>query len=456
MDTHHAIRHPLALLREQSGLSHGAYAQLIAKTHAELGFGSMAARREKVARWESGKVTPETSAQLAMAHLHDVPRSEVLRTGWPDWLYAATGHSGLLTAPWTGAEALQALDRIARPAARAVKHRYDALSSENGVADLVSSWRDAAAEHHGLPASSGRRIDGSTVDVLEQNHRELHHLYTQLGAQAVRPSADAGLRMVADLARNSSCDQATRARLLSLAASAAGFSGWLAFEAGDHLRAQSAFLAELRTAAAAGDPQVGACAMIQTAKQKLELRDLAGTHLLLDAAERLCASTRPSRRMSALIAITAAAASALQGDADATARQIDTALTIDTTIRHDDDPCWTDWLTTEMLLFQAGNAYVYLGKADKGLDYLLPVFDTATAAENMGDRDLAFGSIHIAMAHTSAGDVDEAIPWVRNVPEMLGRSPAFCVEEYYRSLLSKLNCHSQNSMVREFLDEQRN
>ncbi|MGW1290569.1 hypothetical protein ACWD4N_45105, partial [Streptomyces sp. NPDC002586] len=31
------------------------------------------ARREKIARWESGKVTPETSAQLAIAHVHQIP-----------------------------------------------------------------------------------------------------------------------------------------------------------------------------------------------------------------------------------------------------------------------------------------------------------------------------------------------------------------------------------------------
>ncbi|MGW1289035.1 hypothetical protein ACWD4N_36570, partial [Streptomyces sp. NPDC002586] len=73
MDTYKAARHPLALLREQTGLSHGAYAQLIARTHADLGFGTMAARREKIARWESGKVTPETSAQLAIAHVHQIP-----------------------------------------------------------------------------------------------------------------------------------------------------------------------------------------------------------------------------------------------------------------------------------------------------------------------------------------------------------------------------------------------
>ncbi|MEV0373542.1 hypothetical protein AB0I10_27640 [Streptomyces sp. NPDC050636] len=89
-------------------------------------------------------------------------------------------------------------------------------------------------------------------------------------------------------------------------------------------------------------------------RRNAHLRDLAGTHALLDAAERLCAFARPSRRMSATIAITRSMASALHGDAEATARQIDAAFAVHTGTRHDDDPDCTEWLATEALFFQAG------------------------------------------------------------------------------------------------------
>jgi hypothetical protein len=48
-------RHPLAALRVSLGnLSASAYLDLLDRRHRELGFGAMATRREKVARWESG------------------------------------------------------------------------------------------------------------------------------------------------------------------------------------------------------------------------------------------------------------------------------------------------------------------------------------------------------------------------------------------------------------------
>ncbi|MFB8062477.1 hypothetical protein ACFC6U_40740, partial [Kitasatospora purpeofusca] len=74
-------QHPLTLLRTSLGHSQSAYAQLIAKTHAQLGFGQMAARREKVSRWESGRIVPELTAQYAMAHVHRVPAGEAGTAG---------------------------------------------------------------------------------------------------------------------------------------------------------------------------------------------------------------------------------------------------------------------------------------------------------------------------------------------------------------------------------------
>src|SRR5262245_41707753 len=94
-------RHPLAALRSRAGYTHGEYARLIAETHAELGFGHMAARREKVSRWEAGRAVPERTAQLAIAHIHAVPKEDVDRLVWPDWLHLAYGDARQLELPWT-------------------------------------------------------------------------------------------------------------------------------------------------------------------------------------------------------------------------------------------------------------------------------------------------------------------------------------------------------------------
>lgn len=459
MDSHRTVRHPLALLREGAGLTHGAYAQLVAETHAALGFGNMAARREKVARWESGKVIPEAKAQLAMAHVHGIPRTEVLRLGWPDWLYAATGHSELLTAPWTCDTALQALDRTAKATSRPVEKGYQALSCEEGIADLTASWLAAAAAPRWQPADGHQRIDGSIVDLLEQRQLQLHELLVTLGARAVWPLADTEQRAISDLARSASCDQATGARLLALAADATSFSGLRAFELGDNMRAQSAYLASLRAAAAAGDSQLGAYALTLLARQKIDLRDLAGTHALIDAAERLCVHSRPSPRLSAHFAITRALASALQGDREAVERHIEAARTLHSASPHDDDPSCVDWVTPESILIQAGNAYVYLGDLAKALEYLLPLFDATPddhPTENaITQRDVEFGDAHIALAYATSGEMDMAIQWARRIPPALNKSRSYPVRIYFQRVLSKLNEHRRTPAVHEFLREQK-
>ncbi|OAR26814.1 hypothetical protein A8W25_00455 [Streptomyces sp. ERV7] len=449
------IRHPLALLREQKGMTHGAYALLVAQTHAELGFGSMAGRREKVARWESGRITPEVSAQLAMAHLHGVPRTEVERLGWPDWLYTATGHSEVLSAPWTYGSAVEAMNRIAHASPRATEHRYGVLSCADGIADLCAAWLDGAAGAEWLPAERGQRIAGSTVAVLEDRQKQLHHLYAAIGGRPVQPLADSELRMVSDLIRNASCDQPTGARLLGLAADAATFAGWLAVESGDQTRAQSAFLTSMRCAAAAGDTRRGAYAMLVAAKQKIDLWDLAGTSALLDAARRLCASSRPSPRMLASLASTHALVAAMEGDADAVARHLDATFDVYAAERHEDDLDCTDWVTPEAIRLQAGFAHAYLGGTQLALDYLLPLCDHAAAATAIPDRDGALGQVHIALAHASAGDGDTAVQWAVNIPESLERSPSFCVESHFQHLLAKLDADGPTPVVRDFLQSQR-
>ncbi|SDT82962.1 hypothetical protein SAMN05216371_7774 [Streptomyces sp. TLI_053] len=88
--------HPLAQLRTALGLAQHEYADLVARTHHDLGLGRTAARREKVSRWESGRIVPEFTAQLAIAHIHGVPAREIHLRDWPHWLRLAAGTGAVL------------------------------------------------------------------------------------------------------------------------------------------------------------------------------------------------------------------------------------------------------------------------------------------------------------------------------------------------------------------------
>lgn len=135
--------HPLAFLRASTGVSHPSYARLVAETHAKLGYGHMAARREKIWRWESGRTVPELTAQLAIAHLHQVPEADVRRLGWPHWLHLAAGDAVLLTRPWTPRGAIDAL----RDGSRLAERRDLSYLAVTGpfVDTLTRQWTSAAA-----------------------------------------------------------------------------------------------------------------------------------------------------------------------------------------------------------------------------------------------------------------------------------------------------------------------
>src|SRR4051794_7181399 len=86
-------RHPLAVLREELGLSMAGYARELDAVHRALGLGGLAHERQKIYRWEKGLASPESSAQQAIAVLHGIPVSLVVEKPWPEWLMGACGRA---------------------------------------------------------------------------------------------------------------------------------------------------------------------------------------------------------------------------------------------------------------------------------------------------------------------------------------------------------------------------
>ncbi|GAA0595494.1 hypothetical protein [Streptomyces crystallinus] len=262
------LTHPLASLRRKEGLSHAGYAQLVARRHAELGFGSMAARREKIARWESGKVVPELTAQFTIARLHGVPRAEVLRLGWPHWLHIAAGESVPLCAAWTAEEALRSLRALSRSPRTAALDDGSFTVCAGSVDQLLARWQESSRtacsplEHEGLPLSD------ATMTALEDRHRRLRQLCRAEAPATGRVLADAELRTVTELLHTARYGPELGARLLAAAARAACLSGLLAYELGDQARAQTAYVAALRASVPAQDGELGLWALLLLAVQQ--------------------------------------------------------------------------------------------------------------------------------------------------------------------------------------------
>jgi tetratricopeptide (TPR) repeat protein len=101
--------HPLAHVRRRHGWSYQDLARVIADHARALGV-PMAARREKVWRWEHWGVVPEADSQRALARALGIAPRELELRPWPRWLPAQTGMPDGL--PWTADGSRAALDAL--------------------------------------------------------------------------------------------------------------------------------------------------------------------------------------------------------------------------------------------------------------------------------------------------------------------------------------------------------
>ncbi|UED86268.1 transcriptional regulator [Streptomyces profundus] len=294
-------RHPLAALRKKAGYTHGEYARLIAATHAELGFGHMAARREKVARWEAGRAVPERTAQLAIAHIHAVPEADVDRLVWPDWLHLAHGDARQLEFPWTTATVPDAI-RDAVAARQQTQQGY-LLATGWAAKSLAENWLDAMKEALARapepppPSRAGRlgsRFSTATLGSVLQACTRLRTLHTFAGrftAGWLVPASEQELRQLADhFAADPDMLKDDGRGLLTVAAEGLSLCGFIARLQGEHVNAQRYYVAGLRCATAAGDAEVASALMTLHAAQYLDL------HLHEEATELLTAARTLLRR----------------------------------------------------------------------------------------------------------------------------------------------------------------
>ncbi|WP_331723644.1 MULTISPECIES: hypothetical protein [unclassified Streptomyces] len=304
-------KHPLASLRESIGASHPSYARLLADTHEKLGYGHMAARREKVSRWESGRTVPELTAQLAIAHLHRVPAREVTRLGWPAWVESATEDTtGLLALPWTRAGATDALHEGSRLGSGAAPRRL-ALTGPFAHT-FVEQWRATVADGGSVPArkerppvlpsgppsspptgaGSGLHAGTDSLNWARARVESLETMAGTVGPDILYPAARSDLSLLATVL-SAADDRASDTELLSLAARTASLCAGLTIGLGDSVTAERYYLVAARTAAVAGQRELSAACLRGVAYSHLLKGESSEVVLLVDTALSVV-STRPS------------------------------------------------------------------------------------------------------------------------------------------------------------------
>ncbi|MFF2041757.1 hypothetical protein ACFVVX_15085 [Kitasatospora sp. NPDC058170] len=272
-----SVRHPLTILRLGLALSHADYSRLVARTHLELGHGHMAARREKVSRWESGRVVPERSAQLAIARIHSVPTAEVGFPCWPFWLYPYSRLVLMTTWPWRCGDVVDTFRGPGPGRGLGPAHQSSLAVAGSGLRNFLlyamAALADRSKPREPPTASSVRDVLEGRVSDLEGMHREA----MGFGLEA----AVAGeFGFLTEILAGSGNDGVTQSAILALLVRVAVVGGAVHQERSQFTAAEEYLLLAVRAAVAIGSEPLAASCLTSLAALHERAGEFTGSRTL--------------------------------------------------------------------------------------------------------------------------------------------------------------------------------
>ncbi|GGO85410.1 hypothetical protein [Wenjunlia tyrosinilytica] len=417
--------HPLAHIRRSRGWSYQELARVVADNARALGV-PMAARREKVWRWEHWGVVPEPDSQRALARALGVPQRELDARPWPGWL-PVPGRlpEGLR---WTPEGTLVALRSLLGEAAQDAREYPPAAGQALREAMAVPDWAEPRVPEPrvpeprvpepGAPAPSpeesgasarahdedGATAGAGTADWLRAGVLGLRQLGDRLGGAVVRDRVEADLRIVADLLQRDGPREESARPLHQVAAELARLGGAAAFEAGRNGSAQRLLLTGLRAAHSAGDRSAAAGILAELSRQAL-LDGRPGDALAAVRAADAAAGVAARGRVPALLAVRRARVLAALRDEKGFRGALGRAEELLGTAADGEDPSWACSFDAAELHAEAGAALLDLGHPQEALEQLeraLADLDPGRRAE----RALLWAAV--ATARLRAGDAEGA------------------------------------------------
>ncbi|MCF2528842.1 transcriptional regulator [Yinghuangia soli] len=454
-------RHPLAALRAKAGYTHGEYAHLIAQTHAELGFGQMAARREKVSRWETGRAVPELTAQLAMAHIHAVPQEEVISRKWPDWLHLAIGDARQLELPWTNAAVPEAiLDAVV--GRKLIQQEY-LLATGTAAKSLAEAWTDAMSEALAKSSADPTRqssglLRGPGADVGEAGSvleactrlRALQTFTTRFTADWLVHASEMELRTLANHFLAAPEALRTSQDLLIIAAEGLAVCGFIARLQGEHINSQRYYLAALRCATAAADAETAAAIVTLHVGQYLDLQLHEEAAELITAVGNLLNGHQVSVNDPALVTLMHAQTArihAMRGDdlgrrrALVAGRQV-----LDTGVASGTLPI-LPIRSHAWLRLMDGVSLLDLGQPDRAIKHFAPVLSTPAEPLPLPPAARAMYMLRAAETQVALGNGGEAADTAAKAATLLGGVKAAAAERVRLALHAYTHLPSVNRFL---------
>ncbi|MEV4870749.1 hypothetical protein [Streptomyces syringium] len=424
-------QHPLTLLRNSVGLSHRDYAQLVADTHHALGFGHIHARREKISRWESGRVIPALTAQLAMAHVHGVDEEDVLRRGWPHWLHLATDDAALVNQPWTAQGAIDSAEQLAGAQPRS----YLAVTGPGLHAQLRAALL-ALADPKLLPAREGPPVPSEALTCIESRTQSLEaqEAGSHSTPMALLYATRTELQLITTLLNHSGYGSATRARLLGLAARTARLCSCLSTGLGEVAIAERYALTAIRMAVATGGRH----------QALICLADLAGIHLVAgdprDALSVIHAARTAPRHLVPHLAATLrsweALALARLGEPTGSAQAMNQAGRILATELEEDVTCdqSTRSINEMRLALCTGISWLHLDRPKQALPSFITLFgeDASVPSRVPPCPVTAAALLYMVDVQLSLGELDAAARSTHRAIALVGDLPTALAQQYHQ------------------------
>ncbi len=393
---------------------------------------------------------PELIATLLTSELDRPISPDIL--GWPvvggdDQQPLLPADSGLQL-PWTAEGAARAMRAVTE--ADPMDRRSFLTVMGAAMSAPAHQWLLADPVPHLTRLGKSRRVNLSAVDELDLMNASLRRLDDGGGGDTVLLMVRTHLRQVVQLIDHSSYTDTVGRRLFSNAGELLRLAGWLAFDGGQHARAQRYWLAALRAAHTAGDRALAANTL---GFMSCQAKDIKQPHEAVTLAESARAGYRgASPRVSAILALRAAEAYATSGSTDRCRRAIDdafTSLDSPTTTA----PDWSYWLNPGHAHGQAGFCYLKLGDhsaARRHFRQALRLQDPNAAREGA----LRYTLLATTYVRQTDPDLDQALALADHAVSILTDdvSSSRCVG-HLDTLLRDLTPHNRRPAVRQLAEQ---
>lgn len=197
------------------------------------------------------------------------------------------------------------------------------------------------------------------------------------------------------------CDGADRRALLQVQAEYAEFAGWLCQDLGDFRGAKDWTSQALEWAHAVGDRDMVSYVL---ARKSQLAGDMIDGMSAIDMADAASHAATPHSRLKSVGATYGAFGYALAGNADASERAIDSAVTQLLDAEDADSP-WAPWLDRSYIDVQAGRCHAQLGQHVNAIGAYQNALDALPAPYR---RDRGVYLARQAFAHAGAGNTEHA------------------------------------------------